>query len=123
MMDYFAKEFGFTSTEVVALMGVHTLGEARATNSGFQVRLSSLMGVVALRGVQTLVEARTTNSGFQVGLSSILGVVALLGVHTLGEARAASSGFQVRLFSLLGWWPSWESTLRVRLRPPILVSR
>jgi len=35
MMDYFAKEFNFTSAEVVALMGVHTLGEARTNNSGF----------------------------------------------------------------------------------------
>ena len=36
MMSYFGKEFGFTSTEVVALMGVHTLGQASSTNSGFQ---------------------------------------------------------------------------------------
>ena len=39
MMTYFAEEFGFSSTEVVALMGVHTLGEARAANTGFVVRI------------------------------------------------------------------------------------
>ena len=38
LMDFFATEFGFSETEVVALMGVHTLGSAKSTNSGFRVR-------------------------------------------------------------------------------------
>ena len=36
-MKFFATEFGFSETEVVALMGVHTLGSAKETNSGFKV--------------------------------------------------------------------------------------
>ena len=36
-MAYFATEFGFNSTEVVALMGIHTLGQAVTDNSGFVV--------------------------------------------------------------------------------------
>jgi len=36
-MNYFAKEFGFNSSQVVALMGVHTLGSAHTNNSGFSV--------------------------------------------------------------------------------------
>ena len=36
-MKFFATEFGFSATEVVALMGVHTLGSAKETNSGFKV--------------------------------------------------------------------------------------
>ncbi len=36
-MDYFADEFGFNSTEVVALLGVHTMGSAFVANSGFSV--------------------------------------------------------------------------------------
>ena len=36
-MKFFATEFGFNATEVVALMGVHTLGSAKETNSGFKV--------------------------------------------------------------------------------------
>jgi len=35
VMNYFAKEFGFNSSQVVALMGVHTLGSAHTNNSGF----------------------------------------------------------------------------------------
>jgi len=35
LMDFFATEFGFTADEVVALMGVHTLGGAETYNSGF----------------------------------------------------------------------------------------
>ncbi len=37
VMSYFANEFGFNSSQVVALMGVHTLGEASTSNSGFSV--------------------------------------------------------------------------------------
>jgi hypothetical protein len=59
-------------------MGVHSLCEAKATNSGFPVRLSSLLGVVAPMGVHTRGEARAPNSGFRVRLSSKLGVVALI---------------------------------------------
>jgi len=36
LMDFFATEFGFTADEVVALMGVHTLGGAETGNSGFK---------------------------------------------------------------------------------------
>merc|ERR1711915_965035 len=35
LMNFFATEFGFTAEEVVALMGVHTLGGAEIYNSGF----------------------------------------------------------------------------------------
>jgi len=38
MEQYFADEFGFTSREMVALMGAHTLGRARAEDSGFEGR-------------------------------------------------------------------------------------
>ena len=36
-MKFFATEFGFSETEVVALMGVHTLGSAHEDNSGYRV--------------------------------------------------------------------------------------
>jgi len=35
LMDFFSKEFGFTTREVTALMGAHTLGNAEISNSGF----------------------------------------------------------------------------------------
>ena len=35
-MDFFSTEFGFTTREVAALMGAHTLGSASIDNSGFQ---------------------------------------------------------------------------------------
>ena len=37
VVAYFAKEFGFTADETVALMGVHTLGDMHSTASGFSV--------------------------------------------------------------------------------------
>ena len=36
-MKYFSDEFGLTPAEIVALMGVHTLGEAEIENAGFKV--------------------------------------------------------------------------------------
>jgi len=35
LMDFFSKEFGFSTREVTALMGAHTLGNAEISNSGF----------------------------------------------------------------------------------------
>ena len=37
-LSYFAREFGFSAQETVALLGVHTLGRARTENSGFEGR-------------------------------------------------------------------------------------
>ena len=36
LMDLFATEFGFNADEVVALLGVHTLGGAETFNYGFK---------------------------------------------------------------------------------------
>ena len=35
LMDFFSTEFGFSTREVTALMGAHTLGNAEISNSGF----------------------------------------------------------------------------------------
>ena len=35
MFAYFAKEFGFSKNQVVALMGAHSFGTADASNSGY----------------------------------------------------------------------------------------
>ena len=43
MMSWFATEFGFSPQEVVALMGIHTLGKASARNSGFEVNMFSFL--------------------------------------------------------------------------------
>jgi hypothetical protein len=48
-MDYFADEFGFNSTEVVALLGVHTMGSAFVANSGFSVCITLLKNAFILR--------------------------------------------------------------------------
>ena len=39
VVAYFAKEFGFTADETVALMGAHTLGSMHPNASGFSVSI------------------------------------------------------------------------------------
>ena len=36
LLDYFTNHFGYTTDEVVALMGAHTMGRNRISNSGYR---------------------------------------------------------------------------------------
>ncbi len=37
-MSYFSTNFGFSTNDTVAIMGVHAGGQANTNNSGFQVK-------------------------------------------------------------------------------------
>ena len=48
VMTYFAKEFGFTDDQTVAIMGAHTYGGMDTDNSGYFFQLNCKIGILQI---------------------------------------------------------------------------